>query len=190
MALVSLGFCFNTSMASVVGRTSNLIFRRSATRCTSCITGSRPYAPLPMTSWRHFQGMFSSTESGVCPKLSRNFLEGFFLRLRISPWSMTTSCSYVLPSIWREPKEKLSKRIRASLDGASRALLRGDSREGRPALFYLVATAVRAGGHLLIMLCYGQNLRECLLARLTGEFVVGHRDLSLEEVDGRNSRPG
>src|SRR6266478_7436356 len=29
----------------------------------------------------------------VCPKLSRNFLDGLFLRSRISPRSMTTSCS-------------------------------------------------------------------------------------------------
>src|SRR5207245_11260227 len=40
-----------------------------------------------------------------------DFLDGFFLRLRIPPRSMTTSCSYVLPSIWMEPKENLSKCI-------------------------------------------------------------------------------
>src|SRR5712692_6611743 len=112
MALVSFRSCSNTFMASAVGRTNSLIFRRLASRCTSCITGNLLYAPLPITSWRHFQGMFSSTESGVCPKLSRNFLDGFFLRLRISPWSMITSCSYVLPSISREPKVNLSKCIR------------------------------------------------------------------------------
>src|SRR2546427_9287945 len=33
--------------------------------------------------------MFSSTDSGVCPKSLRNFLDGFFLRLRISPRSMS-----------------------------------------------------------------------------------------------------
>src|SRR5216684_5529534 len=75
------------------------------------ITGNLPYAPVPMTSWRHFQGMSSAMDSGVCPKSSRNFLDGLFLRSRISPPSMTTSCSYVLPSIWMAPKEKLSKRI-------------------------------------------------------------------------------
>src|SRR5205823_4486174 len=82
-----------SSMASMVGSTSNLIFRRSASRRTSCITGNLPYAPLPITSWRHFQGMFSSTESGVWPNCSRNFLDGFFLRLEISPRSIRTSCS-------------------------------------------------------------------------------------------------
>jgi hypothetical protein len=39
-----------TLMASAVGRTNNLILRRSASRRTSCITDNLPYAPLPMTS--------------------------------------------------------------------------------------------------------------------------------------------
>src|SRR5437899_2511642 len=85
MALVSFMSCSKTLMASAVGRTNNLIFRRSAWRRTSCITGNLPYAPLPMTSWRHFQGMFSSTESGVCPNSSRNCLDAFFFRLEIFP---------------------------------------------------------------------------------------------------------
>jgi len=42
-------------------------------------SGNRPYAPVPITSWRHFQGISSSTDSGVCPKSSRNFLDGFLL---------------------------------------------------------------------------------------------------------------
>ena len=102
--MVSFSSCSKTLMASAVGRTNNLIVRRSASRSTSCITGNRPYAPVPMTSCRHFQGMFSSTESGVCPNSSRSCLDAFFLRLEISPRSITTSCSYVLPSIWMEPK--------------------------------------------------------------------------------------
>jgi hypothetical protein len=36
-------------MASAVAKTNNLIFRRAASRRTSCITGNWPYAPLPMT---------------------------------------------------------------------------------------------------------------------------------------------
>src|SRR5712692_10679743 len=60
--------------------------------------------------------MFSSTESGVCPNSSRTCLDAFFFRLEISPRSITTSCSYVLPSIWMEPKEKLSNCIGASLE--------------------------------------------------------------------------
>jgi hypothetical protein len=59
----------------------------------------------------------------------------------------------------------------------SGALLRGDGREGRPALFYLVTTAVRAGGLFRVMLCYGQNLREGLLAGVAEELIVGHTDL-------------
>ena len=38
---------------------------------------------MPTTRRRHFQGTFSSTETGVCPNCSQNFFEGFFLRLRI-----------------------------------------------------------------------------------------------------------
>jgi len=56
--------------------------------------------------------MDSSVEMGVCPKMSRNFLDGFFLRLRTSSRSITTSCSYVVPSMRIEPKENFSKRIR------------------------------------------------------------------------------
>src|SRR2546426_8161646 len=60
---------------------------------------------------RHRQGIFSSTETGVCPNSSRNFFDGFFLRLRTSPRSITTSCSYLTPSIRIVPKENFWKRI-------------------------------------------------------------------------------
>jgi hypothetical protein len=59
----------------------------------------------------------------------------------------------------------------------SGALLRGDGREGRPALFYLVTTAVWAGGLFRVMLCDGQNLQECFLAGVADELIVGHTDL-------------
>src|SRR5271157_381396 len=49
--------------------------------------------PVPTTRRRHFHGIPSSSESGVCPKASRNFLEAFFSRLRTSPRSITTSWS-------------------------------------------------------------------------------------------------
>jgi len=57
---------------------------------TSSITGKAP-VPVPMTSWRHFQGMASFGQIGVWPNVSRNFLDGFFLRLRTSPRSITTT---------------------------------------------------------------------------------------------------
>src|SRR5436309_3924535 len=129
-------------MASMVGSASSFIFRRSAPRLTSCITGSLPYAPVPMTSCLHFQGIFSSADNGVWPNSSWNFFEGFFLRLRISPRSMMTSCSYVLPSIWIDPKENLSKRIGALF--SSSAFLRCDSGEDGPALLDIPAATVRA----------------------------------------------
>ena len=47
----------------------------------------------------------------ACVQASRNFLDGFFLRLRTSPRSITTSWSYVVPSMRIEPRENFSKRI-------------------------------------------------------------------------------
>src|ERR1700681_1517181 len=136
MALAADSFSISW-MALLVGTMTNSTWRRSASRFTSFITGKWPYAPVPITSRWHFQGIFSSTDRGVCPNSLRNLLEGVFLRLRISPRSITTSCSYVVPSIWRVPKEKLFKTIYAPVLLGSGAFLRGDGREGRPALGYL-----------------------------------------------------
>src|SRR6266446_1895763 len=93
-------------MASMVGKMSNSTLRRSASRFTSFITGNLPYVPVPTMSWLHFQGMSSLTDNGVCPKWARNFLDGFFLRLLILPRSITTSCSYVVPSICLQRAER------------------------------------------------------------------------------------
>src|SRR5215469_10064483 len=79
------------------------------------MTGKAP-APVPITRRRHFQGSFSSMESGVCPNSPRNCLEGFFLRLRTCPRSITTSWLYVAPSIRIDPNAKCSNRISASLE--------------------------------------------------------------------------
>src|SRR2546425_5493619 len=110
MALVPSGFCFSSLIAWFAGRINSLILRRLASRFTSFMTGNAP-VPVPITRRRHFQGIFSSTESGVCPNSPRNFLEGFFFRLRTSPRSITTSCSYLVPSMRIETKENFSKRI-------------------------------------------------------------------------------
>src|SRR5215813_3702788 len=67
--------------------------------------------PVPTTSLRHFPGISSSIETGVCPNSSRNFFDASLFRLPILPRSITTSYSYVTPSIRIEPKEKSSKRI-------------------------------------------------------------------------------
>src|SRR6516162_10218277 len=66
------------------------MLRRLASRFKSSITGSAP-VPVPTTRRRHFHGIFSARDSGVCPNWSRNFLDGFFLRLLTSPRSITTS---------------------------------------------------------------------------------------------------
>src|SRR5713226_1355266 len=100
-------------MAFLVGRINSLILRRLASFFTSSITGKAP-VPVPITSRWHSQGIFSFTDNGVCLEVSRNFLEGFFLRLRTWPRSITTSCSYVVPSMRIEPNENFSKRIRTS----------------------------------------------------------------------------
>jgi hypothetical protein len=65
----------------------------------------------------------------------------------------------------------------ASVPLRSGALLRGDGREGGPALLDLVTAAVRAGSLFRVMLCDGQNLRECFLAGVADELIVGHIDL-------------
>jgi hypothetical protein len=77
---------------------------------TSLITGSESYLPVPIISRRHFQGIFSLLESGVCPNSSRNFRDGFFLRLRTLPRSMTTSCFGSRPGI-RIEKCRTSPRL-------------------------------------------------------------------------------
>ena len=56
----------------------------------------------------------------------------------------------------------------------SGALLRSDGGEGRPALFDILATAVRTDDVFLLMFGNGQTLRECFLAGVTEELVVGH----------------
>ena len=56
----------------------------------------------------------------------------------------------------------------------SGTLLRSDSREGRPALFYFATTAMRAGGLFRIMLCDSENLREVFFAGVADELIVGH----------------
>src|SRR5262249_2667225 len=111
IAFVTSVFRTSFSRASSVGRINRSIFRRLASRFTSSITESDPYLPVPITRRWHFQGIRSSTETGVCPNASRNFFEGFFLRLRIRPRSITTSCSYVTPSILIAPKLNLPKSI-------------------------------------------------------------------------------
>src|SRR5215467_14487692 len=77
------------------------------------MTGSPP-VPVSITRRRHFQNIFSSMERGVCPNSARNCLEGFFLRLRTCPRSITTSCSYAVPSICIDPNPKCSNRISTS----------------------------------------------------------------------------
>ena len=69
-----------SSMAFAVGRINSSILRRLASAFTLSITGRAP-VPVPTTRRRHFQGMSSSSDSGVWPKLSRNFLEAFFFAL-------------------------------------------------------------------------------------------------------------
>jgi hypothetical protein len=50
------GSFFNTSIALAVGKTTNLVLRRLAS-VTSSMTGNAP-VPVPITSRRHFQGIF------------------------------------------------------------------------------------------------------------------------------------
>src|SRR6266446_4466364 len=119
------------------------------------MTGSAP-VPVPITSRRHFHGICSSTDSGVCPKVSRNFLEAFFLRLRTVPRSITTSCSCVTPSMRIEPNENFSKRMGTSGDHGSRA---GCRTEGR-STHELWGLILGVGGRML----FGTERRHILMA--------------------------
>src|SRR5512133_4183075 len=56
-----------------------------------------------MISWCPPQGSSSSAERGVCPNWSRYDFEGFFLRFRTWPPSMTMSLSYCRPSTSMDP---------------------------------------------------------------------------------------
>jgi hypothetical protein len=67
----------------------------------------------------------------------------------------------------------------AILAAGSGALLRGDGRENRPGLFYLVTSAMWAGGLFRVMLCDVQNLREGSLAVVADKLIVGHTHLPL-----------
>jgi hypothetical protein len=102
-----------------------------------------------------FPGYLLFDRQGRMPKISTEYPGRCLPALRISPQVHTHLLVLV----------------------GSGALLRGDSGEGRPALFYLVTTAVWAGGLFGIMLCHGQNLREGLLAGVAEELIVGHADL-------------
>src|SRR2546430_6936553 len=110
-ALVGFAVFFSRAIAFSVGTATSSTPRRRASRPTSGITGSEPPAPVPTTSVAHFQGMFSSVDSGVCPYRSRNGFEAFFFRFLTFPRSSTTSFSYVVPSIRMEPKLNRSTRI-------------------------------------------------------------------------------
>src|SRR5438876_4333323 len=110
-ALVGFAVFFSRAIAFSVGTATSSTPRRRASRSTSGITGSEPSAPVPTTRVAHFQGMFSSVDSGVCPYRSRNGFEAFFFRLLTVPRSSTMSFSYVVQSIRIEPKLNRSTRI-------------------------------------------------------------------------------
>src|SRR5258707_10461255 len=133
-------------MASLVGTMTNSTWRRSASRFTSFITGKRPYAPVPITSRWHFHGIFSPPDRRM-PKLVTEFL-GRCLLAYADFSAVNHNVLLVRAPVDLEGTEgkfvEVHTRLRPLL--WSGALLRSDGREGRPALFYLVTTAVRAGG--------------------------------------------
>jgi hypothetical protein len=60
------------------------------------------------------------------------------------------------------------------LDFESGAFVGGNDGESRPALFYIVAAAAWAGHSAFLIVNKSQDLRECFLAGVAEEFVVGH----------------
>jgi hypothetical protein len=77
-----------------------------------------------------------------------------------------------------------------SLGMCSRALLRRDGVEGRPALLDVLAPAVRAEDLPLLVVDEGQNLGEEFLAIVAEEFVMGHPCLLTQGVNREILEPG
>jgi hypothetical protein len=174
MAFAADSFSINR-MASLVGTLTNSMWRRSASRSTSFITGKRPYAPVPITSRWHFQGIFSSVDRGRMPKLVTELLGGCLLAFA----DFSAVDHYILlvgEAVDSEGAEGQFIEVHAHLHVllCLGALPRSDGREGRPALFYLAATTMRAGGLFRVMLCDGENLREGFFAGVANELIVGH----------------
>lgn len=63
---------------------------------------------------------------------------------------------------------------RGRLEFLSGAFLGGAGGESRPALLHIVAAAMWTGQSPLLIIKKSQDLRECFLARVTEELVVGH----------------
>jgi hypothetical protein len=142
------------------------------------ITGKRPYAPVPITSRWHFQGIFSSMDKGGMPELVTKFL-GRHLLAFADFSAVDHHVLLVRAAVDSEGTEGKFVEVHTLLLVllCSGALLRGDGGEGGPALLDLVTAAVRAGSPSRVMLCDGQNLREYLLAGVAYELIVGHINL-------------
>src|SRR5215831_5229261 len=74
--------------------------------------------------------------------------------------------------------QPLTRAVQAPRNQLSRTLLiRRDGGEGRPALLDVVAPTVRTQNPTLFVVDEHQDLRECLLAGVAEEFVMGHSHL-------------
>ena len=100
-----LGFSFDNFIASAVGAATSSTSRRSASCPTSSITGSRPVSPASDHQTFALPGELLFHRQRCMTERVRNLFDGFFLRLRISLSSITTSCSYTTPSICIDPNE-------------------------------------------------------------------------------------
>ena len=68
------------SPVAFVGKAPGVAGAHSDSGLAGDVTGNAPVpVPAPITSLRHFHGSFSFGEICVCPKVSRKFLDGFFL---------------------------------------------------------------------------------------------------------------
>ena len=104
MALVLSEFCRNASTASAVGRISNWISRRAASRFTSSSLEVRRKRRCQIARRRHFQGISSPTE-GVA-----EFLGRLLPLANVSPLDYHIVLG-VTPSIRIEPNENSLNRI-------------------------------------------------------------------------------
>ena len=96
---------------------------------TPFITGNAP-VPVPTTRRRHFHGIPSSSENGVCPKASRNFFEAFFTHAHRPGRSLHRGCSSLLDA-YRAKRESFESHGIISSRGGRRIAVANYSNPNR-----------------------------------------------------------
>ena len=115
---------------------------------TVCTTADDELVALP--------GDFFFYRERRVAELFSKFLRRLFLALADFARSMMTSCSYVLPSIWMEPKENFVE-THTRTPARLQALFFNLIAKGRPALLDFLAATVRTEDLPLLVVDKGQD---------------------------------